>query len=182
MERTIADLITSYEKGALSRRELIGALSALTFASTGASAATSEFQSGPAPTFKVMGFNHFFVNCANLERSVDFYQHVIGLPVVDQVPARKVIRMGIGSHGEQIELHQAGYTRDGVYVGDKNPPGLDHIALGIDNWSMKSIDAYIRARGFVPRGLHGEPAGAAGGDHIRDPDGILIQLMQFPKA
>src|SRR6185503_10743788 len=71
METLINGLIGQYDKGALSRRELVGALAALSVTGNAAFAADAGFQSA--------GINHVSITASNLQRTVDFYSRAFAL-------------------------------------------------------------------------------------------------------
>ncbi|HMI96240.1 MAG TPA: VOC family protein, partial [Micropepsaceae bacterium] len=71
MEQVINNLLGRYERGALSRRELVGALAVVALTNQSASAAGFESST----------LNHVSITVSNLQRSVEFYRNVFGLPV-----------------------------------------------------------------------------------------------------
>src|SRR5262245_63184849 len=71
METLINGLIKKYETGALSRRELVGMLAALSVTGSTAFAADAGFQSA--------SINHVSITASNLQRTVDFYTRVFAL-------------------------------------------------------------------------------------------------------
>ena len=72
METVIDHLLVSYERGALSRREIVGALAMLTTAAGSAAAAPAGFAGS--------SLNHVSITVSNIERSVEFYGRVFALP------------------------------------------------------------------------------------------------------
>src|SRR5260221_14209309 len=77
MESIISDLVKSFEKGSLSRRELVCGLAML---AAGGTAAVAEVDID----FKGADIDHVSIHVANLKRSVDFYQKMFGFTVVSQ--------------------------------------------------------------------------------------------------
>jgi hypothetical protein len=84
VEPVISDLVTRFERGTLTRRELIGALALLAGAGTTASAAT----------LKGASINHVSVLVTDMARSIDFYGRVFGLTLVNEDKANKIARLG----------------------------------------------------------------------------------------
>src|SRR5207302_2751535 len=110
MERLINGLLGQYEKGALSRRELVRALAALGVTGWSAAAAQAGLQAA--------SINHVSITGSNLQRTVDFYSRVFNLPRQGQAQANLV----------QLAVGKAGHLS--IRQGSK--PGFDHFAIGIE--------------------------------------------------
>jgi glyoxylase I family protein len=152
METIISDLVTRFEKGALSRRELVQGLAML--AASGTAAAAQE-----DIDFKGADIDHVSIHVADLQRSVDFYQKMFGFTVVSEDKPGGIIRLG--------------NTKVLVSVNNGSPAGiLDHFAIGIPRFSRESVTRYLTQRGAAP--LQGDYAGL----HIKDPDGVNVQISQ----
>lgn len=148
MEQLINGLIGRYEKGGLSRRDLVGALAALSL--TGGSAAAAGFESS--------ALNHVSIVVSDLQRSIEFYQRVFGLPLQSENKAAQLVQLKLGK--SHLSIRRA----DG-------PKGVDHFAIGLERFNKDSVIADLKARGATPR----EDAGA--GLHVVDPDGLNVQLI-----
>ena len=72
MQKIISGMLDKYERGRISRRQLVQAFSALVAASTTARAVASTFQG--------VEVNHVALNVTDVKRSRDFYQKHLGLP------------------------------------------------------------------------------------------------------
>ena len=155
MEPIVSDLLNRYEKGSLSRRALVQGLAML--AAGGASTA----QAAQADLdFKTATIDHVSVQVVNLERSIAFYQKMFGFSVVSQEQPRGIVRLGNGS-------------RVLVSLNNGSPaPRIDHFAIGIPRFTDESGMRYFAQRGAMP--LQGDYAGF----HIKDPDGINVQVSQ----
>ncbi len=152
MESIISDLVKSFEKGSLSRRELVCGLAML--AAGGAAAVARE-----DIDFKAADIDHVSIHVADLQRSVDFYQKMFGFTVVSQDQPGGIIRLG--------------NTKVLVSVNHGNPAGImDHFAIGIPRFTRESAARYLTQRGATP--LEGDYAGL----HVKDPDGINVQISQ----
>jgi len=155
MEPIVSDLLSRYEKGSLSRRELVQGLAML--AAGGAStaqAAQAELD------FKTATIDHVSVQVVNLQRSIEFYQKMFGFSVVSQEQPRGIVRLGNGS-------------RVLVSLNNGSPaPRIDHFAIGIPRFTDESGKRHFEQRGAMP--LQGDYAGF----HIKDPDGINVQVSQ----
>src|SRR5262245_6088785 len=71
MTNTISRLLEAYEKGKMSRRQLVQGLALLAAGSSAAQAAG----------FQGNSVNHISLQVSNLQKSTDFYQRVFGCPV-----------------------------------------------------------------------------------------------------
>ena len=152
METIIANLLTRFEKGSLSRRELVQGLAML--AASGAAVSAQE-----DVDFKTATIDHVSIQVADLQRSVDFYQKMFGFSVVSQDQPGGIIRLG--------------NTKTLVSLNHGSPAGIvDHFAIGIPRFSRESATRYLAQRGATP--LQGDYAGL----HVKDPDGVNVQISQ----
>jgi glyoxylase I family protein len=153
MEKIISDLVTRFEKGSLSRRELVSGLTLLAASATPA-AAQEDID------FKTADIDHISVQVADLQRSVEFYQKTFGFAVKSEVQSQGIIRLGTA-------------TKMIVSLNNGGTPGrIDHFAIGIPRFSNESAQRYLRQRGLTP--LQGDYAGL----HVKDPDGVNVQISR----
>jgi catechol 2,3-dioxygenase-like lactoylglutathione lyase family enzyme len=151
MESIISNLLTRFEKGSLSRRELVSGLAMLAGSGTVAAAQDDI-------NFKSADIDHVSIQVADLQRSVDFYQKMFGFSVVSQDQKLGIIRLG--------------NNRSLVSLNHQSPAGIvDHFAIGIPQFSKEASARYVRERGAAP--LDDPYAGL----HVKDPDGINVQIF-----
>ena len=151
MESIISNLLTRFEKGSLSRRELVQGLAMLAAGST-AAAAQEDLDFGGA------NIDHVSIQVADLQRSVDFYQEMFGFSVISQDQPHGIIRLGT--------------TRTLVSLNHQSPAGIvDHFAIGIPRFTKEAAASYVKQRGATP--LDDPFAGL----HVKDPDGINVQIF-----
>ena len=152
MEPIISDLVSRFEKGSLSRRDLVQGLAMLAASGTAAAAAQQEID------FKTANIDHVSIQVADLQRSVDFYQKMFGFSVISQDQPHGIIRLG--------------NTRTLVSLNHQSPAGIvDHFAIGIPRFSKESAARYVTQRGARPED---DPYA---GLHVKDPDGINVQIF-----
>lgn len=147
MKQIISNLLKSFELGRVSRRQLIKGLAAI---AAGASAAPPD-----APTFQGVGLNHIAIRVTNVQRSRDFYQQQLGLPVIRE--SQDNCFLGLGKNF--LTLFQ-------------NPnPGLDHYCVAIENFKADPVMEKLRGVGL-------NPTRPSGSDRVYfpDPDGLTVQL------
>ena len=152
MESVISNLLSRFEKGSLSRRELVQGLAMLAASATAASAQD-------AISFKAANIDHVSVQVGNLQRSIDFYQKMFGFTVVSQAEEGGVKIVRLGNVRMLVSLNTGGL-----------PGRIDHFAIGIPRFTRESITGYLTQHGASP--LQGDLAGL----HIKDPDGVNVQI------
>jgi catechol 2,3-dioxygenase-like lactoylglutathione lyase family enzyme len=147
-------VLSRYDAGQMSRREVLAALVAMTLPSSPAGE--------PVPLIgAVTKLNHATLFVRDVTRSKEFYQKLFGMPVLTPQGAGVNLRVGSGFVG----LYPAGTN---------GSPRIDHICLSIDRFDAKSIlsklkalnlDAEIQQRGDTEE------------LYFSDPDGIDIQIQ-----
>jgi catechol 2,3-dioxygenase-like lactoylglutathione lyase family enzyme len=146
----ICDLVDGYERGRLTRRELIQALAVVAVAGAGSSASAAPLKSG--------SINHVSVLVTDMARSIDFYNRVFGLSVQNEDKANKIARLGIG--GKVL-----------VSLRVEPPPGLiDHFAIGVEGFNREAVTKELQGMGLTPR------ENIEFGFHVKDPDGANVQI------
>ena len=153
MEAIISNLVNRFEKGALSRRELIQGLAMLTAAGGTASAAT--FQNAGLKATKI---DHMSIQVTDLPRAIAFYQTIFGLSVVSEDKPNEIVRLGT--------------TKTLVSLHHKSPTGLvDHFAIGVEGFNKEAVTRELKQRGVNPE------ENIDAGFHIKDPEGISVQIV-----
>ncbi|HYM17031.1 MAG TPA: VOC family protein [Micropepsaceae bacterium] len=157
METIISNLVTRFEKGNLSRRELVQGLALLAASGSAAPAAAAAAQ--PEFDFKAATIDHISIHVADLQRSIAFYQKMFGFTVVSRDDPGGIVRLG--------------NNKVLVSINTGKPTGvLDHFSLGIPRMNADTMRRYLMDRGATP--LQGDYAGL----HIKDPDGVNVQISQ----
>ena len=87
MEAIISNMLTRFEKGSLSRRDLISGLSML---AAGAASAEAAQNSG----LKGLTIDHISIQVSDLQKSIAFYQNVFGLSIMSEDKPNQIVRMG----------------------------------------------------------------------------------------
>ena len=100
MEAAIAGLVQQFERGAISRRDLIHGLSMLTLGVAGVPAAAQQ------PTgLNATGLNHLGLLCSDVNKSAAFYVNALGMKLVSEDKPKGIARLGV--KGTLISLRQA---------------------------------------------------------------------------
>jgi catechol 2,3-dioxygenase-like lactoylglutathione lyase family enzyme len=148
MEHLVSDLVRRFERGGLTRRELVQALALVALAGQTASAAGLQGTS----------INHVSVLVNDLPRSIDFYRRVFGLSLVNEDKEHQISRLGIGSK-VIVSLR-------------KEPPAgmVDHFAIGVENFNKDAVTRDLTGLGLTPR------ENLEYGFYVDDPDGVHVQI------
>ncbi len=147
MEQIISRMLDSYEGGAVSRRQLIQGLAAVTLAAQAGSASASTFQG--------LEINHVALRVSSVTRSRDFYQEHFGLPVVRQSSSSCFLGMG----------------KNFLALFHNQNAGMDHFCIAIRNYQADSVVEELKRQGLNPR----RPAGS-NRVYFPDPDGLEVQV------
>lgn len=170
MSAAIEQLVKRYEGGGMTRRELVLALSALVMARPAGGAAAQQ-GAAPAP-IRVRTMNHVTLSVSDVQRSVEFYQRVLGLPLVTtqgterdwDAPAVPVL--GIGDGPQFIALSR----------GDR--PHINHYCLGMEGFDAAEIVARLAEHGIEARvRMRADSDPPAEELMFNDPDGIPVQIQ-----
>jgi catechol 2,3-dioxygenase-like lactoylglutathione lyase family enzyme len=158
MENIIAKLLTDFEQGKMSRRQLIQSLAVT--ASAAAAVTPAVAASPDEPAFKAVAVNHISYQVADYKKTRDFYVSMFGMNV---------------SHDDGKQCYLAfGDTfllpRNGRPDSKTPPPHIDHVAYTIDVWDKDKVEAELKSRGLAPR------PDTPDSFHVKDPDGFELQI------
>jgi catechol 2,3-dioxygenase-like lactoylglutathione lyase family enzyme len=148
MEHQISDLVARFERGRLSRRELVQALAMIVAGGAAAQAAP----------LKSATINHTSVLVTDMPRSIEFYGRVFGLSVVNEDKPNRISRLGIGRK---------------VLVSLRvDPPAgtIDHFAIGVEGFNKEAVTRELQGMGLTPK------ENLEYGFYVDDPDGAHVQI------
>ena len=152
MEPIISEMVQRFERGTLSRRELIRGLSLLVAVSQTAHAAPAE--SGIVPA----GIDHVSILASNLQRSVEFYRNLFGLSVLSEDKGHGIVRLG----------------REHVIISLRTeaPTGsVDHFGVKVEGFSKETVTRSLAKLGLTPQ------ENWQYGFYVKDPDGVNVQFV-----
>jgi len=156
MEHVIATLLTEFERGRMTRRQLIQSLAAAASVSSAPGGhAAGIFEQG----FRAVAVNHISYQVADYAKTRDFYAGLLGMTV--SYDDGRQARLTFGQDETCLVPRTA---RAGSPT-----PRIDHIAYTIDNWNKEAVAAELERRGFKPR-LDNNSF------HVADPDGFDVQI------
>lgn len=153
MPTNIELLIDNYDRGRLSRRELLAALAMLALPITQVSA--------PPKIGVAKQLNHATLYVRDVEQSRAFYQRLFGMPVLTKQPDGFNLAVGGGFIG--------------LYPIDPGAsPEINHVCFGLDRFDADAIQRKLEAEGV-------EATIRARGEtkelYFVDPNGIRMQLQ-----
>jgi catechol 2,3-dioxygenase-like lactoylglutathione lyase family enzyme len=157
MNPMVTELVNRFERGGISRRELIQGLSALlaTAAATPAAAQT--------PGLQATGINHTSVLVTDLQRSADFYDKIFGLKTVSEDKPNKILRLGTSGSGVGSTL---------VSLRQQSPAGtIDHFAISVQGFNRDKVTGILKEHGLTPDN------NVEYGFYVKDPDGAIVQIV-----
>jgi catechol 2,3-dioxygenase-like lactoylglutathione lyase family enzyme len=160
MEHVIASLLNDFEKGRMSRRQLIQSLAlAATAASAAGTAAAAAPESDEGKGFKAVTVNHISYNVADYTKTRDFYASLFNMKVSQDNGKTQCYL----SFGDTFLIPRNAR-------GERKPPLVDHIAYTIDDWDKNKVEAELKRRGLDPR------PDTENSFHVKDPDGFDLQI------
>ena len=158
MEHIIGKLLEDFERGKMTRRQLIQTLA---LGATAASAVSTADAAAPANAVYI---NHVSMQVADYTKTRDFYAGIFGMKVTED-NGKTQCRL---EFGDNILIARNAAGRPGAKV------GVDHIAYTLGNWDTdKSVRPAVEAE-LKRRGLKIQTS--EGGFHVDDPDGFGVQM------
>jgi catechol 2,3-dioxygenase-like lactoylglutathione lyase family enzyme len=151
MEAIISRLVSRFEQGRLSRRELVQALAML---ATGGEAELSAQE----PALRSAKIDHVSIQVSDMPRALSFYQQIFGLKILSEDKPNEIVRLGTAK--VLVSLHH------------KSPTGVvDHFAIGVENFNRDAVTKQLKARNLNPA------ENLDAGFHVKDPEGVSVQIM-----
>ncbi len=162
MEEVIINLLSQFERGAITRRQLVQGLTfgvATLAMGRGARAAEAAAKAGPSG-FKAIGVNHISLEVEDYRRARDFYSDLLGMAVSADDGKQCYL-----TFGDTVLI-----ARNHYQASEKSAkPVVDHIAYSIDNWNSKTVEQELKRRGLNPQPDFDS-------FHFNDPDGYDVQI------
>lgn len=156
MEGAIAKLLEDFERGKMTRRQLIKSLSVVAAVASKATATTPA----KGKSFQAVAVNHISYQVNDYAKTRDFYADLFGMKI-------------LGDNGKQCELILGDTS---TFIIPRNapagstPPRVDHIAYTIENWDKDAVKAELDRRGLDPQ------PDTENSFHVKDPNGFDLQI------
>jgi catechol 2,3-dioxygenase-like lactoylglutathione lyase family enzyme len=166
MEHIITRLLDDFERGKMTRRQLVKSLALTATAAAAAGAAPLSAAEGRLAAaeggkgFTAVAVNHISYQVADYTKTRDWYVSLLGMKVS-------------GDNGRQCNLS---FGDRGTWLLPRNaregstPPRVDHIAYTIETWDQQAVKAELERRGLQPR------VDTENSFHVKDPDGFDVQI------
>ena len=126
--------------------------------------------------FSIDRIDHIVLTCHDVERTVAFYQQVLGMEPVTFAGGRRGLAFG----RQKFNLHQAGREFDPKAL--KPTPGAIDLCL-ITLTPLADVQDHLKANGVAIIEGPVQKTGATGpiqSVYFRDPDGNLIEVSNYP--
>jgi len=149
MQQLIERIITDFEEGKLSRRQLASAVAGLVAAGAHAAPSGSDF--------KAVSVNHVTLRVPDVQRSTKFYQELFGMAMRKSSPMVNILTLNANCFF-------------GIEADNEKGPAVYHFSLGIQHFKVEDAAAKLEKRGLKLSGVSKE------GLKFTDPDGVLVQL------
>ena len=208
METVIARLLSDFENGKMTRRQLVRSLALVAMGIPVASAVAESVVATPAvepvaAAWKTVYLDHISFQCADYKRSVDFYTNLMGWQVLHDTGNQATIDInGIGGiiirnrrqgRGEAPAVAptarpDSAASAAAAAAQPSRPPVtavIDHISWGIEPWDTEVVRSELLKRGLTPREDTGNGGPIATSKfksfHVKDPDGWDLQISNQTK-
>jgi catechol 2,3-dioxygenase-like lactoylglutathione lyase family enzyme len=201
MEAFIAQMLTRFEQGKISRRKLAEtlALAATTLYAGGTAPTTVEAAplAGGRGTLKTLLVNHISYGCPDYRPARDFYADVMGMEHVGArddngrqatltIGAKGVTPAGSppGTPATFLIVRNGRGTQEpggGIRGGENMPPPpvkavVNHIAYTIADWDQKRVLEILKKRGLRGRNMKEPREDTVNSYHVMDPHGYDVQI------
>ena len=146
MEFLITRTVENYEAGRISRRQLVQGLALIV---------AVEPLTGLSSAFQGVEINHVALDVTDVQRSRNFYQQILGLPVVRESSNNCFL----------------GLKRNFLALFQARSAAMNHYCIGIEGYDVDNVTAELQRRDLNPH----RPAGT-NRVYFRDPDELMLQL------
>jgi catechol 2,3-dioxygenase-like lactoylglutathione lyase family enzyme len=160
MEQIIAKLLGDFERGKMTRRQLIQALAMMSTAGS----AVVGVQTVAAKPATALSINHVSLRGKDYAKSRDFYSSLLGMKITQDDGRSARLQCG-----DNILLVRSQSSQPDI------PFGVDHIAYTVEGWDKDKnvragLEAAIKRRGFD---LYTKSPDSI---FTHDPDGFEVQM------
>lgn len=153
MHALLDSLLTAFERGTITRRELATRLGAMVAALAGVARVTGKEDDATKPTLSSKGLNHLALRVTDVGRSRDWYAKHLGLSVLHDSAGSCFMRS----------------ADDFVALFRSSQAGLHHYCYTVGDTERKEAFKKLKAAGL-------EPWKEESRVYFKDPDGLTVQV------
>jgi len=157
MQHTLDALIRQFERGSLTRRQLVQALLAI-------AASPALAQERPVGAFRPTGIDHVQITVTDLKPTQQFYEKLFGATSRTVNPMQ--VSLDIGRAGDYVSVHNES--------GPIKP--IDHFGIAVEDFSTEAALATVKR--VVP-GFKSDINGNS--VFVIGPDGVRVQIVPSRK-
>ena len=155
MHSFISSLVSSFERGTMTRRQLISALTGITAAAGLAPRVASGIETrADDPTFQATALNHVALSVTDVGRARDFYMKHLGLTVASESRFSCFLRCR---------------EKNFVALFRSEKAGMNHYCYSIEQYEPGEVVETLKSQELKPR-RQGNRV------YFDDPDGLEVQL------
>jgi glyoxylase I family protein len=135
--------------------------------------------SAERPASSARGVHHLALICSDVEQTIQFYQELLGFPLVELMENRDYkgsthLFFDIGNDNLLAFFDFPGL---GLQPGVESIGSVQHIAISSDPAQLERIKARLEEKGVA---YLGPDRGVTTSIYFKDPDGIQIELIAEP--
>ena len=134
------------------------------------------------PPFALEGIEHILLVVNGIERSIRFYEGVIGCRLEVRYPQWGMAQLRAGA--ALINLVDVSVP-EGAWAKSETPGrNMDHLCLALGRHDEKALRAHLASHGVAieEESVHSGARGESLSIYVRDPDGIMLELKGPPTA
>jgi catechol 2,3-dioxygenase-like lactoylglutathione lyase family enzyme len=124
-----------------------------------------------------MKWCHLGIKAKDSEASIRFYQDILGLHIIDTVEIWGKKFTFVGNDTIQIEIEQA--NPGDAQADPSSMTGLNHFSVVVDDIHGFVKEARVKSADVLMDPFNPRPDRLT--TFIKDPDGVLIQVIQYVK-
>ena len=131
------------------------------------------------PPSTARGVHHMALICSDVEQTIQFYQELIGFPLIELMENRDYkgsthLFFDIGNDNLLAFFDFPGL---GLQPGVESIGSVQHIAISVEPENLERIKARLEKKGVT---YLGPDRGVTTSIYFKDPDGIQIELIAEP--
>lgn len=155
MQQLIANLLSDFENGKMTRRELIQTLAVTAAAVSAAGASPSPQPEG----FEATAVDHLSYTVTDVARTRDFYADLLGMRVGNDDGKSCTL-----AFGDSFIVVRKGREPSSP------APLIDHVAITIADWNRDAVESELNERGLDPQ------PDTNNSFIVKDPEGFRLQI------